>query len=139
MRVSAAIFDWITPCEERRPANVSSRCSSSPSTLTCTLAARRSGLVSTEVTVTKPMRGSLNSVLIVAPITSRSTSLTRRMRGAGILLQGLLDLFRPVQLEHVPLLHVRVAVEHDSALLALLYLLDVVFEPAQRAEFAVPD
>ena len=39
------------------PSSVASRCSSSPSTLTCTLAARRSGLVSTEVTVTKPMRG----------------------------------------------------------------------------------
>ena len=75
--------DWITPCEERRPSSVASRCSSSPSTLTCTLAARRSGLVSTEVTVTKPMRGSLNSVAIAAPTTSRSTSLMRRMRGRG--------------------------------------------------------
>src|SRR3954454_21486724 len=90
--------------------------------------------------VTNPMRGSLNSVAIVAPTTSRSTSLMRRMREVGILLvQCLLDLLGPVELEHVFLLDVRVAVEDDAALLALLDLLHVVFEPTQRAEFAVPD
>ena len=82
IRVSAAIFACSTPCEERRPAIVASRSSSEPSTLTNTLAARRSGLVSTDVTVTKPMRGSLSSAM-AAPITSRSTSLMRRMRGVG--------------------------------------------------------
>ena len=76
---------------------------------------------------------------IAAPITSRSTSLTRRMRGAAILLQRLLDLFGLEELEHVALLDVSVALEHDAALLALLDLLDVVFEAPQGAEFAVPD
>ena len=71
---------WRTPCEERRPASVASRSSSSPSTLTKTRAERRSGLVSTAVTVTNPMRGSWSSVAIAAPITSRMTSLMRRMR-----------------------------------------------------------
>src|SRR4029078_701151 len=102
--------------------------------------ARRSGLVSTEVTVTKPMRGSLNSVAIVAPTTSRSTSLMRRMREVAILLvQCLLDLLGPVELEHVFLLDVRVALEDDAALLTLLDLLHVVFESAQGVELAVPD
>ena len=44
------------------------------------LAVRRSGLVSTEVTVTNPIRGSSSSVEIADPITSRMTSLTLRMR-----------------------------------------------------------
>ena len=61
------------------------------------------------------------------------------MRGAAILLQGLLDLLGLEELEHVALLDVGVALEHDAALLALLDLLHVVFEAAQGAEFAVPD
>src|SRR5665811_1121796 len=126
IRVSAAIFDCRTPCEERRPSSAVSRASSSPSTLTCTLALRRSGLVSTEVTVTKPIRGSLNSAAIAEPITSRSTWLMRRMRGVVfILLQRLLDLLGLVELEHVAVLDVGVALEHDAALLALLDLLHV--------------
>src|SRR4051794_6627068 len=84
------------------------------------------------------MRGSLNSAM-AAPITSRSTSLMRRMRGVAILVQRLLDLLCLVELEHVPLLDVSVAVEDDAALLALLDFLHVVFEAAQGAEFAVPD
>ena len=76
---------------------------------------------------------------IAAPTTSRSTSLMRRMRGPAILLQGLLDLFGLEELEHVFLLDVGVALEHDAALLALLDLLHVVFEAAQRAELAGPD
>ena len=52
---------WRTPCEELRPASVASRSASSPSTLTWTFAARRSGLVWTEVTVTNPIRGSSSS------------------------------------------------------------------------------
>src|SRR3954452_22944486 len=129
----------MTPWEERSPSSVASRSSSSPSTLTNTLAVRRSGLVSTEVTVTKTMRGSLNSPEIAAPTTSRSTSLMRRMRGPGMLLQGLLDLFRLEELEHVVLLDVGVPLEDDAALLALLDFLDVVFEAAQGAERAGPD
>src|SRR5262245_13956204 len=85
------------------------------------------------------MRGSLRSVAIAAPITSRSTSFTRRMRGAAILLQRLLDLLGLEELEHVALLDVSVPLEHDAALLALLDLLHVVFEAPQRAEPAVPD
>ena len=56
-----------------------------------------------------------------------------------MLLQGLLDLFRLEELEHVALLDVGVALEHDAALLALLDLLDVVLEAAQGAELAGPD
>ena len=52
------------------------------STLTYTRAERRSGLVSTEVTVTNPMRGSSSSVAIADPITSRMSSLTLLMRWA---------------------------------------------------------
>src|SRR4051794_3365104 len=129
----------MTPWEERNPSSVASRSSSSPSTLTYTLAVRRSGLVSTEVTVTKPIRGSLNSVETAAPTTSRSTSLMRRMREPAMLLQGLLDLFGLEELEHVVLLDVGVPLEDDAALLALLDFLDVVFEAAQGAERAGPD
>src|SRR4051812_19938484 len=84
------------------------------------------------------MRGSLSSEM-AAPITSRSTSLMRRMRGVAILVQRLLDLLCLEELEHVALLDVSVAVEDDAALLALLDLLHVVFEAAQGAKFAVPD
>src|SRR3954470_12725008 len=129
----------MTPWEERSPSSVASRSSSPPSTLTNTLAARRSGLVSTEVTVTKPMRGSFNSPATAIPTTSRSTSLMRRIRGPAMLLQGLLDLFRLEELEHVVLLDVGVPLEDDAALLALLDFLDVVFEAAQGAERAGPD
>src|SRR4051794_2547766 len=129
----------MTPWEERSPSSVASRSSSPPSTLTNTLAARRSGLVSTEVTVTKPIRGSFNSPATAAPTTSRSTSLMRRIRGPAMLLQGLLDLFRLEELEHVVLLDVGVPLEDDAALLALLDFLDVVFEAAQGAELTGPD
>src|SRR3954452_14944802 len=129
----------MTPWEERSPCRLASRSSLSPSTLTNTLAVRRSGLVSTEVTVTKPMRGSFRSPETAAPTTSRSTSLMRRMRGPAMLLQGLLDLFRLEELEHVVVLDVGVPLEDDAALLALLDFLDVVFEAAQGSEFAGPD
>src|SRR3954470_3277596 len=74
-----------TPCEEVRPARARSRSVASPSTLTKTRAWRRSGLVSTAVTVTNPMRGSLSPSASRAERTSRTASLTRRMRSAGIL------------------------------------------------------
>src|SRR5215216_5351064 len=61
---------------------VSARCSSSPSTDTYTRACLRSGLVSTEVTVTNPMRGSLRPSARRAETTSRTASFTRRMRSA---------------------------------------------------------
>src|SRR5215218_9186465 len=76
---------------------------------------------------------------MAAPTTSRSTSLMRRMRGPAILLQGLLDLFRLEELEHVRLLDVSVAVEDDTALLPFLHFLHVVFEAPQGPEFAGPD
>ena len=79
IRISRAIFAWSTPCEERRPR------ASPPALLAAEHAdvdarARRSGLVSTAVTVTNPILGSLSSVAIADPITSRITSLTRRIR-----------------------------------------------------------
>ena len=84
MWVSAAIRDWITPWARPRAVRVASRSSSEPKTLTKTFAVRRSGLVSTEVTVTNPMLGSLRSEAMAEPITSRNDSLTRRMRPPGI-------------------------------------------------------
>ena len=62
----------------------SSRSASPPSTLTYTRAVRRSGLVSTAVTVTNPIRGSFSSVAMASPRTSRITSLTRRIRAVAI-------------------------------------------------------
>src|SRR5215211_1160934 len=74
--------DCRTPWEDRRPARLASRSASPPSTLTYTRAERRSGLVSTEVTVTNPIRGSSSSLVIADPITSRMSSLTLLMRWA---------------------------------------------------------
>src|SRR3712207_4528557 len=56
-----------------------------PRTETKTLAWRRSGEVSTGVTVTNPTRGSLISVGIASESTSRTASSTRRMRSDFIL------------------------------------------------------
>src|SRR6185312_5669574 len=61
---------------------VASRSSSLPRTDTYTRACLRSGLVSTEVTVTNPMRGSLSPSARRAETTSRTASFTRRMRSA---------------------------------------------------------
>src|SRR3954452_16687333 len=85
MRSSRAIWAWRKPADERRPASASSRSASSPRTLTKTRALRRSGLVSTPVTVTNPIRGSLRSPEMCAEITSRTASLTRRILAPAIL------------------------------------------------------
>src|SRR5215212_10209188 len=61
---------------------VASRSSGLPRTDTYTRAWRRSGLVSTEVTVTNPMRGSRSPSAIRTETTSRTASFTRRMRSA---------------------------------------------------------
>src|SRR5919206_3945139 len=61
---------------------VSARSSGSPRTDTYTRAWRRSGLVSTDVTVTNPMRGSRSPSAIRTETTSRTASFTRRMRSA---------------------------------------------------------
>src|SRR5918992_4521263 len=90
MLSSVPSFDWRNPADERRPASVSARCEASPSTLTKTRARRRSGLVSTEVTVTNPMRGSFTSPVMCADRTSRTASFTRRIREPGILVEHLL-------------------------------------------------
>ena len=76
---------------ERSPGRPASRRAraSSPSTLTYTRAWRRSGLVSTEVTVTNPMRGSLSPSAIRAERTSRTASFTLRMRSGAILVKVL--------------------------------------------------
>src|SRR4051794_41070454 len=68
------------------PASESSRSRLFPKTLTNTRAWRRSGLVSTAVTVTKPMRGSLRPSAIRAERTSRRASFTLRMRSVATLL-----------------------------------------------------
>src|SRR5262245_63888572 len=76
---SVASRDWSTPCADSSPSSVSCRLRSSPSTLTNTFACRRSGDVSTPVTVTNPIRGSFSSPTASASV-SRIASLTRRMR-----------------------------------------------------------
>src|SRR5439155_21709414 len=79
-----ATRDWRYPCEDDNPASDSSRSLSSPSTLTKTRARRRSGLVSTAVTVTNPTRGSFSSVAIASLNTSRMASLTLRILSLGM-------------------------------------------------------
>src|SRR5215208_7732727 len=61
---------------------VASRSSGLPRTDTYTRAWRRSGVVSTDVTVTNPMRGSRRPSAIRTETTSRTASFTRRMRSA---------------------------------------------------------
>src|SRR5215208_2294625 len=85
MRSSRARLAWRNPCEEARPSSVVARSSSLPSTLTCTRAWRRSGLVSTAVTVTNPMRGSLKPSDIRLERTSLTASFTLRMRSVDTL------------------------------------------------------
>src|SRR3954465_5370335 len=86
MCVTRAISAWSKPWACCKPASESSRSRFLPRTLTNTRAWRRSGLVSTAVTVTKPMRGSLRPSAIRAERTSRRASLTLRMRSAATLL-----------------------------------------------------
>src|SRR5947208_15027018 len=82
---------WLLICacrrqrEWRSPARASSRASSSPSTLKYTRALRRSGLVSTPVTVTKPMRGSFRPAASCAERTSLTASFTLRILAPAIL------------------------------------------------------
>src|SRR4051794_19479079 len=73
------------PREWRSPASASSRADSSPSTLKYTRALRRSGLVSTPVTVTKPMRGSFRPAASCAERTSLTASFTLRILALAIL------------------------------------------------------
>src|SRR3954451_24724752 len=73
------------PLEWRKPARASLRASSSPSTLKYTRALRRSGLVSTPVTVTKPMRGSFRPAASCAERTSLTASFTLRILAVAIL------------------------------------------------------
>src|SRR3954464_8119150 len=87
------------PREWRRPASASSRASSSPSTLKNTRALRRSGLVSTPVTVTKPMRGSFRPAASCAERTSLTASFTLRIRAPAIL-------------DHPPAFEVHVLAQH---------------------------
>src|SRR5215210_5075555 len=82
MRNSVATARCRTPWADSSPASVSARSSSPPSTETYTRAWRKSLLVSTEVTVTNPMRGSLMPSASRADTTSRTASFTRRIRSA---------------------------------------------------------
>src|SRR3954468_8682417 len=85
MRSSCAICAWRKPRDDVSPSSAASRSSASPRMLTYTRAKRRSGLVSTPVTVTKPMRGSLRPWASCEDSTSRTASLTLRIRAPGIL------------------------------------------------------
>src|SRR4051794_40602124 len=85
------MWSWLLICacrkprECRSPASASSRACSSPSTLKNTRALRRSGLVSTPVTVTKPMRGSFRPAASCAERTSLTASFTLRILAVAIL------------------------------------------------------
>ena len=64
----------------RARRRAASRSAGWPMTLTQTLAWRRSGVVSTSVIVTNPIRGSATSRAMIAPISWRSSSSTRSVR-----------------------------------------------------------
>src|SRR3954467_2239085 len=85
MRSSLLTRDCRKPFEWRSPARASSRAASSPSTLKYTRALRRSGDVSTPVTVTKPMRGSFRPAASCAERTSLTASFTLRILAPAIL------------------------------------------------------
>src|SRR4051794_20451338 len=85
MRSSLLTRDCRKPFEWRSPASASSRAASSPSTLKYTRALRRSGDVSTPVTVTKPMRGSFRPAASCAERTSLTASFTLRILAPAIL------------------------------------------------------
>src|SRR3954452_3509379 len=70
----------MTPAAPSRAASVPNRRFSPPYTLSHTVACARSDVVTTPVTVTKPMRGSF-SVGIVSETTALIASSTRRIRG----------------------------------------------------------
>ena len=61
----------------RSAATVASRSAGWPMTLTQTLAWRRSGVVSTDVMVANPTRGSATSRVTIDPISWRRSSSTR--------------------------------------------------------------
>src|SRR5689334_3881907 len=118
-RSSDASRAWSGPCAAASPASDSSRLRSDPSTLTYTVAVRRSGEVVTPVTVTKPMRGSLSSSTASAS-TARTDSLTRRMRSV-------------IERHHVPL------AAHEHELLAVEPARGLVEEPLDLALLARDD
>src|SRR5207247_34428 len=78
-RSSRASRPCRTPCAASRPARLCCCSSSEPRTLTKTRACRKSGEVSTPVTVTNPILGSLSSPT-ASDNTWRTASLTRRLR-----------------------------------------------------------
>ena len=73
------------PCAESSACSVRRRSPGLPSTDTNTRAWRRSGDVSTAVTVTNPTLGSFSSEVIAPDKTSLTASLTRRIRSEVIL------------------------------------------------------
>ena len=85
MRSSRATCACSSPRDGAQAGDRLVRSSGSPSTLTNTRAALRSGLVSTEVTVTNPMRGSFRSPAMCDERTSLIASFTRRILGGAIL------------------------------------------------------
>src|SRR5215471_3906521 len=122
IRSSCASSDWSTPWAAASPSSVACLFFPDPSTLTYTVACRRSGDVSTPVTVTNPIRGSL-SVGTVSDSTCLTASFTRRIRSV---MTGTLVLER-----HDP------AVEPDDIpLLAVQPPLRVVEQAVQRAHLA---
>src|SRR4051812_7729337 len=111
MRSSCAICAWRKPRDDVSPSSAAVRSASSPRTLTYTRAARRSGLVSTEVTVTNPMRGSLRPWASSEERTSLTASLTRRIRAPGILVKLLAGKDRALDAHAVGELRLHVAAE----------------------------
>src|SRR5207302_3699430 len=90
MRSSRPIRCCRKPLAECSPASAAARSGAPPRTLTNTRALRRSALVSTPVTLTNPMRGSLRSSVMCAETISRTASLTLRIRAPAILVEDLL-------------------------------------------------
>src|SRR3954447_14348487 len=112
-------------------------------TLTRTLAWRRSGVVSTLVTVANPIRGSSTSRARIAVISSRRSSSIRSVR-CVIARSGSLGRASGGQdprhrlgdeaFDDVSFLQIVVVGQADAALVVLLDLADVVPEPAQRLD-----
>src|SRR6185503_1755519 len=115
--------------------SVDRTCSSSPRTLTCTLALRRSAVTSTPVTVAKAIRGSRSSSLMIIASSRCSSAFTRSARLYATLRLPRLWL-DGVRLDDVADLDV-VRVERDAALETGGDLAHVVLHSAQRLDVPV--
>src|SRR6202795_2604855 len=114
-------------------------------TLTQTLAWRRSGVVSTEVIVANPIRGSATSRATIDPISWRSSSSMRSVRwligvapaerpDARSSAGHATDRLRGKALDHIALLEIMEVRQADAALVVRGDFPDVVAEPSKRLD-----